>query len=235
MAILAYLCNKYASEPREPEEPQVSQVSQVPQEPQEPQGPRRQIIGYRMVRPEEAAAINTLHRPFRDEAFDEQHARYNQLGSGFSMSQAPAGWLTTRRSAWQCVIEADSEKIKKAQKIWIPESYSETTEGGETKTTKLWDYWVSNDDAILKYIESMNVPEPEKAIRFAIARDAPDVLQMVIPTKVINDNELDFSAACWKTKRELLQHAKEVVDWKSWDIAGSPTPVDDKPSGSSSQ
>ncbi|KAI9048111.1 hypothetical protein LZ554_007907 [Drepanopeziza brunnea f. sp. 'monogermtubi'] len=198
----------------------------------------RGIIGFRTVQSWEAQEINKLKRPLRDKRFDKDYGRYHQLGNGFYTINQPAGWkVPDWWTSWYCVIEADLEKFSAASKVWIPEHYTEVKKHGKKKSkpTKLWNWQAENEETILKYIESMSVPNPEKALRFAYVPIVPGSLQMVIPTHMINSNDLDFTAQCWETKQELFAYSSDVVDWMQWEIAGDPNVPDPKPSGSSNK
>jgi hypothetical protein len=141
----------------------------------------------------------------------------------------PASW-TNLGHPWYCVIKADRKKFKGVSKVWIPKSYAED---GKPEPTPLWSFRTNNDATIKKYIESKGVQNPEKALRFAEIPSMPGKLQMVIPTEMINGNDLDLWAQCWKTEAELKENSSEIVDWTKWTIAGDRDTADPEPSGSS--
>ncbi|EKD12202.1 uncharacterized protein L3040_000330 [Drepanopeziza brunnea f. sp. 'multigermtubi'] len=206
----------------------------------------REIIAYRTVSRAEAEYINENERPFRDRELDLRSEEHNQLGQGFYTVNEPGGWPNVGPQ-WHCAIAADGEKVKAVRKVWIPEYYWTTRRVGrksKSKSTRervqLWTYESKNEAAILRYIESLGVPHPERAWRLALvpSLSASVKLQMVIPTETINGNELDFWARCWETRAELLasQPQPQPVDWMSWEgIAGDPEPVDPESSDSSSE
>ncbi|KAI9050363.1 hypothetical protein LZ554_005529 [Drepanopeziza brunnea f. sp. 'monogermtubi'] len=181
---------------------------------------RRQIIGYRTVNRLEADIINDNHKPFRDKRLDE-NGRYHQLGHGFYISNEAAFWKG-RRGDWYCAVKADKNKIAKADKIYIPEYYPKTTSDGPIKKTHLW---AGDEDEILEYIESAKsmIPNPEKALRFSLIMYEGLSLQMVVPTDMVNDDELDLWGKCFETKKELLEYSGETINWKKrWGIIGDP-------------
>ncbi|KAI9055742.1 hypothetical protein LZ554_000683 [Drepanopeziza brunnea f. sp. 'monogermtubi'] len=203
----------------------------------------REIIAYRTVSKAEADYINENQRPFRDKELDLRYEEHNQLGQGFYTINEPGGWPSIGHQ-WHCAIAADSEKMKAVSKVWIPEYYWTTRRVGrksKSERVQLWTYESKNEDTIIRYIrESLGVPRPEKALRFATIPSLSESikLQMVIPTETINSNDLDFWAQCWETRAGLLesQPQPQTVDWMSWeDIAGNRDPVDPEPSGSSSE
>ncbi|EKD14417.1 uncharacterized protein L3040_008221 [Drepanopeziza brunnea f. sp. 'multigermtubi'] len=174
----------------------------------------REVIAYRTVSEEEAAYINRHNKPYRDKKHD-RFSRWNQLASGFYTTNEPAGWRGYTGDEY-CVIKADSDKFESARKVWIPK-----TTGDEASPTLLWS---GNEERILDYIRSLGVPEPENALRFSHISLHPGKLQMVIPTDMINNDDLDLWAECWKSPKDLLNHASETVDWSRWAIAGHPGP-----------
>ncbi|EKD13055.1 hypothetical protein MBM_08817 [Drepanopeziza brunnea f. sp. 'multigermtubi' MB_m1] len=171
----------------------------------------KKVIAYRTVAKEEAAYINEHHKPHRDKIYDERRDRNfkRQLGNGFYTVNKPGNWDGVG-DEWYCVIEADDDKMEEVGKVWVPK----TTPGDGGRPKHLWD----DEDAILEYIGTL-MPDPEKALRFSYIVPLPK-LQMVIPTEMINSDELDFSAECWQTQAELEAYSSETVDWTSWKIAG---------------
>jgi hypothetical protein len=126
------------------------------------------------------------------------------------------------RFPWFCVIKADKEKIKAATKVWIPKYSPEPTEDGEKPTT-LWSKRKDNDEDISKYITSFGISDPEKALRFSYLSQDPEKMQMVIPTDMLNKNDLDLWAHCWEKEYELEDEYSETVNWKGWEgIVGNP-------------
>ncbi|EKD15536.1 hypothetical protein MBM_06164 [Drepanopeziza brunnea f. sp. 'multigermtubi' MB_m1] len=181
-----------------------------------PSGGTRVTIGYRT---EEAELINFLRQPFRDREYDEEADGLNQLGHGFYMINEPAGWPgRPLEDNWFCVIKADGDKVKNAAKIYIPERYSKLTWNARTEEVYLW---AGEEETVLEYIESM-IPNPERALRFSWIVAGGSMQQMVIPSDIINYNELDMWAQCFQTAEELYRCSSEIIDWKSWEITGNP-------------
>ncbi|KAK1973616.1 hypothetical protein LZ30DRAFT_743011 [Colletotrichum cereale] len=81
------------------------------------------------------------------------------------------------RPNWHCVFKADSSRLRRATKLWIPH--------------RLW--WSSNSE-IRQYVRQYG--DPDKTLRFSYIDQWKDgrVLQMVIPTKMVNDRTLDLFA-----------------------------------------
>ncbi|EKD17181.1 uncharacterized protein L3040_005399 [Drepanopeziza brunnea f. sp. 'multigermtubi'] len=179
----------------------------------------REVIGYRTVGEEEAELINDGNKPYRDEFYDAERAGINQLGNGFYMTAVPAGWAgDPTEKNWYCVIEAEKENIEDVGKAWIPEFYQKMTWNGQFEEENLW---VGDEEVIVDYIESLT-PNPEKALRFSYISYVGWDLQMVIPTQVLNDDELELWAQCFESKEELLEYSDKTVDWESWGILGDP-------------
>ncbi|KAJ5051533.1 uncharacterized protein L3040_001309 [Drepanopeziza brunnea f. sp. 'multigermtubi'] len=177
----------------------------------------REVIGYRTASKEEAEKINENHKPYRDKRFDEGR-RLNQLGSGFYMTPDPAGWEGDMdKENWYCVITADSDKIKDARKIYIPEYYEETSHE-EIEEKMLWH---EGEEVIVEYIRKF-LPDPEKVLRFSYISLYEEDTQMLIPTDMLNSDVLDLWSQCYATEAELLAYSREVIDWKKWDVAGDP-------------
>ncbi|KAI9055864.1 hypothetical protein LZ554_000802 [Drepanopeziza brunnea f. sp. 'monogermtubi'] len=188
----------------------------------------RVLIGYRYVSQKEAAYINEHKRPYREDRYDIIFERTNMLGKGLYLTDRPDRYPGFER-AWRCAIKADRTKIQEVSKIWIPEYYWKRLGGGEVDRKKLWHFNLRNENNIGKYIESMRVPNPDGALRFAYIPYLNGRLQMVIPSDLINKNELDFWAQCWQTEEEMeKEFSSEAVDWKKWKIAGDPV-TKDKP------
>ncbi|EKD16809.1 hypothetical protein MBM_05278 [Drepanopeziza brunnea f. sp. 'multigermtubi' MB_m1] len=189
------------------------------------------VIGYRTVNKWEASFINRRGKPYRNKGFDRDYGRYNQIGHGFYLTNEPASWSgPVWVIPWYCVIEADSEKMDQVSKVWVPKSYAKPVRGGKAQPTLLWDWEDENEETILEYIESLKVPDPAKAVRFAWMPKLPGKVQMVIPTDTINNDDLGFRAQCWDSKEGLESYSDTTVDWSSWVIdgdAGDPLPSTD--------
>ncbi|KAI9055112.1 hypothetical protein LZ554_000077 [Drepanopeziza brunnea f. sp. 'monogermtubi'] len=172
---------------------------------------KEEVIGYRVVSPDEAEGINDREKPYNYKAYDDDSLS-PQLGRGFYMTNIPDSQLALA-DEWYCVIKADSDKIEKADKVWIPKTY-EDKEG----STELW---TGNEDAILEYIKSLVPDDPDEALRFSYIISAGDKLQMVIPPKAIDEDDLDLWAQCWETEEEQKEHSSETVQWTTWKISGT--------------
>ncbi|EKD18883.1 hypothetical protein MBM_03125 [Drepanopeziza brunnea f. sp. 'multigermtubi' MB_m1] len=179
------------------------------------QGIEREIIGYRSVGDEEANLINSSHKPYRDRKYDENGEYLRQIGSGFYMTNEPAFW---KYSYNHCVIKADSDKIENADKIYIPKDYHKLTSTGKIEENYLW----NGDEKLLsEFIEKM-ILDPEKTLRFSWILHHGPHLQMVIPTDVLNNDDLDLWAECFESEKELLEYSSKIIDWDSWNIIGDP-------------
>ncbi|KAJ5051481.1 uncharacterized protein L3040_001257 [Drepanopeziza brunnea f. sp. 'multigermtubi'] len=180
--------------------------------------PGRIVIGYRTVAEGEAEDINEDNKPYREALIDEARQKLNQLGNGLHIMREPVSWegFPWWRN-WYCVIEADINKIAKAHKIYIPEYYQQTDWDGQRSDVVLWH---GGEDVIVDYITQGVPKDPGKALRFSWISDFDWELQMLIPTAVVNNDELDLWSECFETKDELKEYSSEVVDWESWGIAG---------------
>ncbi|KAI9052211.1 hypothetical protein LZ554_003570 [Drepanopeziza brunnea f. sp. 'monogermtubi'] len=173
---------------------------------------------------------NENKKPYMDETIDQERRILNVLGPGYYTRNKAAEWikhipgLWGSKAQWYCVIEADMDEFEELSKVWIPESYSETDENGEVKTTDLWTWDSDNEADIHKYIQTKDVRDPKNTILFSAMRNEPGEVQMVIPTGLLGDDDLDFSAQCFETLEELGKYSEKTVDWMSWDIVGKPQP-----------
>ncbi|EKD15314.1 uncharacterized protein L3040_001681 [Drepanopeziza brunnea f. sp. 'multigermtubi'] len=172
------------------------------------------VIAYRTVSPAEAAIINQSNTLYRDPSIDDDSPYYPQIGNGIYTVQEPAGWRT-RGSQWYCAIEADSDKFDAVDKVWVPE-YWDDPETGEEESL-----WSVAESEILRYIDTL-VSNSEDALRFSRISGNESKLQMLLPTDVVNNNDLGFSAICFDSERQLRGYSNEVIDWRAWQIEGSP-------------
>ncbi|EKD12989.1 hypothetical protein MBM_08751 [Drepanopeziza brunnea f. sp. 'multigermtubi' MB_m1] len=181
----------------------------------------RRIIGYRTVSRAEADFINKNNKLYRDTDFDLMALLFNQFGPGFNIVNVPAGWPGAP-DEWYCVIEADRKKFNSASKLWIPEDYQQVN---WIKSVQVIPLWSGNEHDVKSYIRSKKL-DPEKTLRFLpvtlLDPDRNELLQMIIPTEVVNSNQLDLWAECWETKRELYDYSRETVYYMSWNIVGKP-------------
>ncbi|KAJ5035101.1 uncharacterized protein L3040_008362 [Drepanopeziza brunnea f. sp. 'multigermtubi'] len=162
----------------------------------------REIIGYRTLS-SEADNSNDYERRYRNAEYDEE-ATTAQIGAGFYTFNEPAGWQA-RGNEWYCVLEADSELLKKISKVWIPKSYTKSTGDGETQL------WHRDEETLLEYIQSI-VPEsdPKKALRFSAIPSVPGKVQMLIPSETIED-ELEIWSQCYETEKELRSNTERCL------------------------
>jgi hypothetical protein len=131
----------------------------------------------------------------------------------------PAGWEGDDDD-WYCVIEADIEKFSQVGKIWIPPYWDKPVYSEITEEIQLWE---GEEDDLMEYIVvRTKMSNPEKALRFSyVSWWHQTELQMVIPTQMVNSEELGLWAICFPKSEELKRYSSEVVDWKSWgDIKG---------------
>ncbi|KAI9053577.1 hypothetical protein LZ554_002531 [Drepanopeziza brunnea f. sp. 'monogermtubi'] len=171
----------------------------------------REIIGFRNVPPSEAARINIGGKPVEAEQEDVGAEFVSKLGKGYYLINEPAGFGAAL-GEWYCVVEADSEKMKDVSKVWIPKAEIELWSGDET--------------AIKEYIETVGL-DARKALRFSVAdisglEAAATIYQMVIPTEMVVEDELDLTAKCWQTEKEIKSYTSDGLDWKDWEISEDP-------------
>ncbi|KAK1974088.1 hypothetical protein LZ30DRAFT_430108 [Colletotrichum cereale] len=184
-------------------------------------GEARKVIGYRTVDAEEATKINQKHRLFRDPAFDGDGsvAEENQIGNGFYLVPKPAGLRSTPdKKQWYCVIKAEEERLDEVSKVWIPQTYNSRSFWGDRDSGVLWG---GGEKTIARYVEGFKV-DPDKTLRFTYIQGREPQLQMLIPTKMANDDLLDFFAECFETVVELPANGKKSVDFRQWDVKGDP-------------
>ncbi|KAI3534022.1 hypothetical protein CSPX01_12373 [Colletotrichum filicis] len=175
------------------------------------------VIGYRTAAEEEAVKINAKNKPFRDPAFDNLPGG-SQIGNGIYLGSEPAGWRGSPiKKNWYCVFKADEARFNAAPKLWIPQfCTSKSCFWGSSKTKELWGY---GEKVIAKYIANFGF-SASSTLRFSYIEGHGQMLQMVIPTKMANDNTLDIYAKCFKTKAELIAYEGHSVNFAGWNIKG---------------
>ncbi|KAI9051254.1 hypothetical protein LZ554_005355 [Drepanopeziza brunnea f. sp. 'monogermtubi'] len=141
----------------------------------------------------------------------------DQLGSGLYISNQPSD-LPDLEGGWYCIITT-KRRIDRLGKVFIPRVYDSMVRGGETQEQGLWG---EDDKVIVDYIRYW-VLEPEKALRFSwVQNDLNPSLKliMVVPTKVLEDADLDLRGICFLTRDKLMEKSNKVIDWESWGIIG---------------
>ncbi|WDK22745.1 hypothetical protein CGRA01v4_14035 [Colletotrichum graminicola] len=160
----------------------------------------REVIGYRVVSKGEAERINERHTPIRNDMYDSETG--NQIGSGVHLVPYPGGWMEIPNiQDWHCVFKADQDRLRRATKVWIP--------------PRLW--W-SRNSVIREYVNQYG--DPDQTLRFSYIDQWQDgrVLQMVIPTKMVNDDTLDFFAICFPTLGDLTRYENQYISWPDWGL-----------------
>ncbi|TDZ33850.1 hypothetical protein C8035_v009272 [Colletotrichum spinosum] len=151
----------------------------------------------------EAQKINDKNTPFRDPAYDSQYG--SQIGNGVYLVAKPGGWRETRgRTNYHCVFKADEDKFDDAAKAWVPSPY-----------------WDQGEASIAQYIRNFD-EEPDETVRISYIDGYGEVLQMLIPTKMVNADTLDIFAKCFPSKAELIAYEAATVDWTDWNLYGEP-------------
>ncbi|TQN65308.1 hypothetical protein CSHISOI_09860 [Colletotrichum shisoi] len=121
------------------------------------------IIGYRTAIEEEALQINEKNKPFRNPAFDNRPG-CGMIGNGIYLTSDPAWWHGSAfKVNWYCVFEADEDLLKKASKIWIPQSYESKR---FCRSSKSKDLWGGGEKTVAKYIRKSNL-NPAETLRFS--------------------------------------------------------------------
>ncbi|KAI9051593.1 hypothetical protein LZ554_004637 [Drepanopeziza brunnea f. sp. 'monogermtubi'] len=169
-------------------------------------------IGYAKVSPSLAQQINSDNKLHVEESNTPQ-----QVGPGFYM-RSVSHWAEDDGS-WYCIVEANKNKMKEIDKVWIPKEYQMMTPTGQIETYQLWGQ-DEEEGAILNYIQkSVMRDEPEKALRFSWYQG---VSQMTIPTEVVNNGDLELWAKCFGSKGELEEQSDDSIDWEEmWTIRSS--------------
>ncbi|EKD18737.1 uncharacterized protein L3040_008757 [Drepanopeziza brunnea f. sp. 'multigermtubi'] len=182
----------------------------------------RILIGYRLASPEEAELINTHNRPVQTEFFNHPLNFPNDIGPGYYLVSEPAA-LEATSGEWYCVVKADKYDMAAVKKVWIPEDNDEFVWSDDED-----DLWTGNEAYIDQYLRNVGA-DRETVIRFSPTDDAAvndAVLQMVIPTDMVNENKLGFWAQCWPTDEEQDEHTEETLHWKGWNIDRDPRSTD---------
>ncbi|EKD15194.1 uncharacterized protein L3040_001563 [Drepanopeziza brunnea f. sp. 'multigermtubi'] len=171
----------------------------------------RELLGYRIVPQEEADFVNEHNKPYTEEKDYERF--YDQMGKGLHLVNEPASWWG-REWEWYCAFEADLEKIKEATKVWIP----------HVNYMYYENLWYREEREILEYITTIVSENPEKALRFSIGYFSArtEEMTMAIPLAAVQNNDYDLWGKCWRTRDELKEYANRILDWRSWEIIGTP-------------
>ncbi|EKD20015.1 uncharacterized protein L3040_002308 [Drepanopeziza brunnea f. sp. 'multigermtubi'] len=173
------------------------------------------VIGYATVPSEEAQRIN---------ADNKVHVRetdsLTQLGPGFFIVSEPDSWFGGEDS-WFCAVMAKGKKMKQIPKAYIPKSY-------EVKTWNGWveEYlWGAREQSIVEYIRSeLSIKKADEALRVSWVKGMAWHLHMLIPKKVVENDNLDLWAQCFETIDELMAFSDETIKWEDWKIKGDPGP-----------
>ncbi|EKD19452.1 hypothetical protein MBM_02689 [Drepanopeziza brunnea f. sp. 'multigermtubi' MB_m1] len=181
---------------------------------------QRTVIGFRVVPEQEAMRINQNNMIQRDALIGPTERRLTQLGIGLRLTRVPGNWENLPEiNNWFCVVEANTDGIREARKIYIPEYYHKVYWGTMRVPIQLW---FGDEEYIVDYIfeEDPTFPQPERVLRFAWIADFGFDLQMLIPRDMVNDPELGLWSRCYDSLQALEAYAAETYDWEEWDIEG---------------
>ncbi|EKD15779.1 hypothetical protein MBM_05790 [Drepanopeziza brunnea f. sp. 'multigermtubi' MB_m1] len=108
------------------------------------------------------------------------------------------------------------------EKAWIPKY--DPVPRGTTWPIPLWD---QDESIIAEYMRTLGVRDPDRALRFSNIAGAPGKKQVLIPSEVVNDDELNIYGAC--SDNEMYTRALPGPRWQYYGIAGDPGPEDGNP------
>ncbi|EKD19547.1 uncharacterized protein L3040_002573 [Drepanopeziza brunnea f. sp. 'multigermtubi'] len=173
---------------------------------------RQMVVGYASVPRELAVWINERNFPYPEHPSRE-------LGEGFSLVNDPGKLQRVgREEDWYCVVKGSKRRIRRAGKLYIPNTYTSQETGEEI------DLWKANEHDIMTYsVTFKSLKEPFDAFRFAWAPSSNDRLQMLIPKRTIQSIDMKLWAQCFETLAELRAFSSEIVPWfdpKKWKIVG---------------
>ncbi|EKD20357.1 hypothetical protein MBM_01039 [Drepanopeziza brunnea f. sp. 'multigermtubi' MB_m1] len=173
---------------------------------------RTQVIGYAKLPGEKAMPI-ILNNKLRV----EKSTVTKQVGPGFYMLNQPV-WEEDDDGSWYCLIKANMDKVKKADKVWIPTHYKKTNADGSTVDQALWDQ--EDLDNLYDFISyEAFIPEANKALLFSwVHEEGYWHEQMTIPTDVVNNDSLGIWATCFPSIHDLKKTSNKAVNWQKWDI-----------------
>ncbi|EKD15297.1 hypothetical protein MBM_06513 [Drepanopeziza brunnea f. sp. 'multigermtubi' MB_m1] len=165
------------------------------------------VIGYATVSAEAAESNNLNNELYFDETI-------TRLGAGVYVVNNP---LHLESEGWACVIKADTVKFNQVGKVWIPKSYQRMTADDPREQENIWD---ESEEVIVDYIQTL-MPEPGKALRFSWVRNRTNwQLRMLIPTKVVERDDLDLRADCFESRDMMINEVGDIVPWLTWTIQG---------------
>ncbi|KAK1948871.1 hypothetical protein LY78DRAFT_709029 [Colletotrichum sublineola] len=100
---------------------------------------------------------------------------------------------------WWCWVSANARPLRQAPKVWIPEWYPERN----PRPKLLWD---KPERDIAAYVERYLTKGeyPDFSLRLSRIKNYPSGhIQMLIPTRMVQDNILDTKAHCVRNKDKL--------------------------------
>ncbi|KAK2036793.1 hypothetical protein LZ31DRAFT_535918 [Colletotrichum somersetense] len=161
------------------------------------------LIGYRRAHPDEAREINRLGNIFRDNVYDQRanEDQAAQIGNGVYLSMKVNGYDGTAGS-WYCYVTADAGRLRQAPKVWIPKS--------------LWDFPEINIAAfITPYMGEGE--SPDHTLRFSqIKGYFKGTIQMLIPTRMVQDDTLRTKAFCYPNRHDLPVSDPVDYGWRNF-------------------
>ncbi|KAJ0158445.1 hypothetical protein CTA2_11559 [Colletotrichum tanaceti] len=161
----------------------------------------REILGYRRVSREEAVEINRRNNIFRESSYDRlaYDKAEAQIGNGVYLSFTIYSY-EKNSDYWWCYVKADRGKLRRAPKVWIPESL-----------------WGHPESQIASYVRRHlhQGESADSALRLSRMKSYPNGYdQVLIPTSMVQNDELDTFAKCYEEDSDVP--VKEDVDYDEW-------------------
>ncbi|KAI9052575.1 hypothetical protein LZ554_003918 [Drepanopeziza brunnea f. sp. 'monogermtubi'] len=169
----------------------------------------KMVIGYAALTAKQAEDVKD------DDKIKEEGVTASRiLGPGLYLVNSPETFVPDQGSLF-CVVEAEQEKIQKAPKVYIPQSYQRKTLRGAVETVNLW----GDDRAIQHYLKHVAKIDDDswKALRFPLVEKASD-LQMVVTNKAVDKDQFKLKPKCFNSRDDLKNYKSVTVDWVNWGI-----------------
>ncbi|KAI1076663.1 hypothetical protein F5B20DRAFT_315266 [Whalleya microplaca] len=157
------------------------------------------IIGYRSVTQQQAQnykdAGNTLT--------PDPNLIGTQIGTGVYTTPGPGQWPG---GGWYCVILADVDRLNAVSKAWVPKTYN-----GQQ-------LWNQGDTVINNYIKALDASwNPAKTFRMSKIDGKEEILQMVIPFDLLNQNggAMNIKTQCSSNLADMGTYVVNYDEWKN--------------------
>uniref|UniRef100_L2FRI6 Uncharacterized protein n=2 Tax=Colletotrichum fructicola (strain Nara gc5) TaxID=1213859 RepID=L2FRI6_COLFN len=175
----------------------------------------RITIGYRTVHPDQARAYNREHRLVYNPGLTRGAA---QIGKGVYLTPGPGQWVGNPGD-WHCHVTANKKAVENVLKAWIPENtWWNINKQYEWAAKQTVNKVKVDDEAFNRALRMSKIDKTDDpGVKFA-----KGAKQLLIPSDLVNDRDLDIQVDCKKEWKRLPDNV--VVDYRSWkkNVIGKP-------------